>query len=482
MSASPPPRTKKVKAKAEKVSFADMPRKVNGRFDNAQTTGDNIRHWSASDGMSPDAAYSPEVRKILRERARLEVENNPFARGIVQTKVNDVVGSGPRLQMNTSDEKFNERFEAEFEAWARAIRLDEKLIVFQSAKMTDGESFAEMVSNGALDTPVKLDLNLIECDRVTRTVLGVGKLEDPTDGIDFDRWGNPARFTVLVTHPGDGYNFNLADQQIPARFMLHHFRKYRPEQHRGVSEFAPVLNLFAELRRYTSAVIAAAETAADFAAVLETMQPPEDIAYGTPFESLEINKRMLTTLPEGYKMSQFKAEQPTAQYRDFVKTIVGQIGRAFNMPLLMANLDASGYNFASAKLDSRSYIRELHLEQRALEHFMDSILRMFAMEISARPGLRKAADVVNQHAWMWEQPAEVDPREAGAIEAKLRSRQTTLYQVYASKGQDWLTDGIMQIAREEEAIKKYIGDVLTSEQETHHNKDNEELHDDSDED
>jgi hypothetical protein len=468
--------------KPDKVSFADMPRKVNARFDNAQTTSDNMRHWGAADGMSPDSAYSPEVRKILRERARLEVENSPFARGIVQTKVNDVVGTGPRLQMMTGDEKFNERFEAEFQAWAREIRLGEKLITLQSSKMIDGESFAEMVTNMGIEGHVKLDLELIECDRITRTVLGVGKMNDPTDGIDFDQWGNPSFYTKLITHPGDWYNFNLADERVPARFMIHHFKRLRPEQHRGVSEFAPVLNLFAELRRYTSAVISAAETAADFAAVLETMQPPEEMAYGNPFESLEINKRMMTTLPDGYTLKQFKAEQPTAQYKDFVRAIGGQVGRAFNMPMLVAMLDASGYNFASAKIDTRSYIRELHIEQYPLECIMDRVLRMFALELSSRPGFRKAADVVNQHAWMWEQPAEVDPRESGAIETKLRSMQTTLYQVYAAKGQDWMTDGIEQIAREKEAIKKYIGSVLTEEGDSHHKEEDEDVSDDSDED
>lgn len=474
--------TAKKKPEKKRVSFADQPRSVNARFDNAQTTNDNRRHWAQADGLSPDAAYSPEVRRTLRERARLEVENNPFARGIVQTKVNDIVGGGPRLQMTTRDEAFNSRLESEWEMWAREIRLAEKLQVFQTAKITDGESFAEMVTNRAIESDVKLDLNLIECDRVTRSTIAITALDDLSDGIDFDQWGNPSSYSVLINHPGDLNQWTLETQRIAARYMLHHFKKYRPEQHRGVSEFAPVLNLFAELRRYTDAVIAAAETAADFAAVLETQQPPEEIAYGTAFESLEINKRMMTTLPEGYHLNQLKAEQPAAQYREFVKSIVSQIGRAFNMPLLMSNLDASGYNFASAKLDSRTYMKELHLEQLCLEYFMDRILRMFAMEISKKPGLRKAADVISQHAWMWEQMAEVDPREAGATATKLETMQTSLYQVYAAKNQDWLTDGVMQIAREKEAIKKYIGNVLTQENNPQQNEEDENDPDDSDED
>ena len=50
-----------------------------------------------------DAAAGPEVRRTLRNRARYEVANNSYARGIVLTLANDVIGTGPRLQMLLGD-------------------------------------------------------------------------------------------------------------------------------------------------------------------------------------------------------------------------------------------------------------------------------------------------------------------------------------------------------------------------------------------
>ena len=73
--------------------------RVRAKFDSAQTTPDNRRHWANADYLSADAAASPEVRRLLRSRARYEVANNSYARGIVLTLANDVVGTGPRLQM-----------------------------------------------------------------------------------------------------------------------------------------------------------------------------------------------------------------------------------------------------------------------------------------------------------------------------------------------------------------------------------------------
>ena len=73
------------------------PRTVKARFDAAQTTNDNLKHWAAADGFSADMAASAEVRRALRERARYEVANNSYARGIVLTVANDTIGTGPRL-------------------------------------------------------------------------------------------------------------------------------------------------------------------------------------------------------------------------------------------------------------------------------------------------------------------------------------------------------------------------------------------------
>ena len=79
---------------------------VKARFDAAQTTTDNHRHWAAADHLSADMEASPEVRRTLRQRARYEVANNSYAKGLVQMLANDTIGTGPRLQMLSSSEDF----------------------------------------------------------------------------------------------------------------------------------------------------------------------------------------------------------------------------------------------------------------------------------------------------------------------------------------------------------------------------------------
>ena len=77
-------------------------RPISARYDAASTNNDNRRHWAGADGLSANAANSAEVRRILRNCARYEVANNSYARGIVLTLANDVIGTGPRLQLLTN--------------------------------------------------------------------------------------------------------------------------------------------------------------------------------------------------------------------------------------------------------------------------------------------------------------------------------------------------------------------------------------------
>jgi capsid protein len=153
---------------------------VRGRYDAAQTTDGNRKHWAGADGLSADAAASAEVRRILRNRARYEVANNSYVRGIVLTLANDVVGTGPRLQMLTAGAEANRAIEQEFMRWATRVGLAAKLRTMRMARAQDGEAFALLISNENLDSPVQLDLRLIEADQVASPALASAKASTPS--------------------------------------------------------------------------------------------------------------------------------------------------------------------------------------------------------------------------------------------------------------------------------------------------------------
>ena len=212
------------------------------------TTEENRRHWASADLLSADAANNPRVRTVLRSRARYEVANNSYARGIVSTLANDCIGTGPRLQMLTDDDSSNRLVEQEFIPWADAISLAEKLRTMRMSRAESGEVFAMLVANPKVDSPIKLDLRLIEADQVMTPVLLRQEADLlAIDGIIFDRHGNPTEYHVLKRHPGDNIaRWTLDFDRVPAASMIHYFRAERPGQNRGVPEITPALPLFAQ--------------------------------------------------------------------------------------------------------------------------------------------------------------------------------------------------------------------------------------------
>jgi lambda family phage portal protein len=418
-------------------------RVVRAKYDAAATNDDNRRHWANADALSANAANSPEVRRVLRNRARYETANNSYARGIVLTLANDVVGTGPRLQLLTADAEANHRLEQQFMLWAKAIRLADKLRTMRSARATDGEAFAILTLNPSLPTSVQLDLRLIEADQVCTPDM-TSQAANSVDGIVLDEAGNPVEYHVLKQHPGDlGFGVLREFDRLPASIVVHWFRADRPGQARGIPDIMPALPLFAQLRRFTLAVLAAAETAADFAGILYTDAPANGEADAAePFEPIELEKRALLTMPGGWKMSQMEAEQPATTYGEFKREILNEIARCLNMPANVARADSSGYNYASGRLDHQTYFKSIRVEQSHLECVvLDRILAAWLDEAAFIPGLIPPGlppFTAWDHQWFWDGREHVDPaKEASAQATRLANHTATLAEEYARRGLDW---------------------------------------------
>ena len=198
-----------------------------------------------------------------------------------------------------------------------------------------------MKSNGALSSKIKIDLIPVEADQVASASVSL----DPNniDGVILDNDGNPIQYEVLVAHPG-GNSASMNSTKISSKNMIHYFRKDRPGQHRGIPELTPALPLFAQLRRFTLSALNAAEFAANFAGVITTENPASsESSLAEAMDRFELERGMVTVLPDGYKLGQVQAVQPTTTYSEFKKEILNEIARCFNMPFNIAAGNSSSY-------------------------------------------------------------------------------------------------------------------------------------------
>ncbi len=447
-------------------------RLIRARYDAAVTNDENRRHWAGADNLSANAANNPDVRRLLRNRARYEVANNSYARGIVLTLANDVIGTGPRLQMLTENADVNRRVEQAWMNWSQAVGLPEKLRTLRMARASDGEGFAILINNPALPTEVQLDLQLIEAEQVTTPDL-FGDVPNAHDGIVLDRYGNPTEYHVLKQHPGDPTGTLYGEYtRVPARNMIHYFRQDRAGQARGIPDITPALPLFAHLRRYTLAVITAAEIAALPGGVLYTDAPANGEAESVePMDLIELERGMLMTMPGGWKMSQMEAQFPTTTYGEFKREILNEIARCLNMPFAISAGNSSGYNYASGRLDHQTYFKSIRVEQVHLEAVvLDRILAAWMAEAERLPGLvPKPPDFTGRssvqphggsgsrpvpwpHTWFFDGHEHVDPlKESSAQALRLANHTTTYADEYARRGLDWETQ-LRQRAKEQQLL------------------------------
>ncbi len=434
------------------------------RYDAAQTSGENRKHWGQVDHLSARSANNTGVRQILRDRSRYEYANNGYAAGIVTTLANDLIGDGPKLQLTSGDPDENREVEAAYYDWCQAINLPEKLRTMRQARAVDGEAFAVMETNPMLDGPVQLDVRLYEAEQF-HSPFPYPISPYLTDGITFDSHMNPVSYDLLWEHPGDEtrFSFGFKYDTIPARFVLHWFRPRRPQEFRGVPELTPALPLFAQLRRYTLAVLAAAETAADFAAVLYSELPPDATDPQSqsdefePFDSFDIDKRLMTTLPAGWKLDQFKAEQPVNTYSMFKAEVLNEIARALGVPYNIAAGNSSTYNYASGRLDHQTYYRDVQVEQCQLGSvYLCRIFKAWLAEYAlATRAVRLDRPDGWAHRWLWPGQEHVDPlKEAHATDIQLKNYSSTFVEECYKDGVDPETR-VREIALGRDLFKKY---------------------------
>jgi lambda family phage portal protein len=309
----------------------------------------------------------------------------------------------------------------------------------------------------------------VEADQVTTPDLSA--LDDSAvDGIVFDDAGNPVEYHILKGHPGDtrtGF-LGLEYDRVPADSVIHYFRSDRPGQSRGVPDMTPALPLFAQLRRFTLAVLGAAETAADFAGILYTDAPASGEAESVePMDAIELEARSLLTMPGGWKMAQVQAEQPATTYAEFKREILNEIARCLNMPFNVAACNSSGYNYASGRLDHQTYFKSIRVEQEhlacaVLDRLLHAWLREAVLVSDLLPLRVRTLFATGDgawgapHQWFWDGNEHVDPaKEATAQQTRLSSHTTTLASEYAKQGRDWESE-LRQRAKEV-ALMKELG-------------------------
>ena len=239
-------------------------------------------HRKRSDFGSADSVVG-KAGGSLRVQARYLDENHDLARGVLNTLVNNVIGTGIRIEALAKDNKgelltdFNTRLYQLFEDWMLKPEVTWELHWNQLQRLAarswfrDGEVLLQLLE-GTISTldhgsRVPFSVELIECDLLPIDFDDVKK--GIIQGVQKNKWGRAKAYFLYKDHPGDSQtSFNQDVKRVPAENILHLKLSDRIRQTRGVSIFASVLTRMDDIKDYEESERVAARVAAAMCAFI----------------------------------------------------------------------------------------------------------------------------------------------------------------------------------------------------------------------
>ena len=463
----------------------------------------------------------------MRQRGRMLYMSSPLATSAINTNRTKTVGIGLTLKPAVDREilgltpeaskDWQRRTEAEFRLWASrkdacdATGMNNFDSLQQLALVSwlmSGDVFP-MITRRVPDRirPYSLRIHLVEADRVRTPVdygggryRGVTTGENPHnrnrifDGVEVDSSGMVTAYYVHSTYPWEITFAQNTWQRVKAYGeknglpnILHVMSSERPDQYRGVTYLAQVMEPLLQLRRYTDSALMMALVQSFFTAWIITKSNPEmmpfnetgDGVVGAPGtvgkdtpeaprseHEYSMGAGNVNVVPEGTDVKFGNPTMPVASFDTFVKTFCKLVGAGLGIPydVLVKEYNSSYSAARAALLDAWE---EFRMRRKwFVDDFCQPVYEIWLSEAVARgrviaPGF--FSDPLIRAAWcsaQWIGPVQgsLDPlKEATAAVLKIQHGLKTHEQAtMEDSGGDWNVN-VEQLAAENEKLTAASG-------------------------
>lgn len=437
----------------------------------------------------------------LRQRSRMLTMSAPIATSAVKTNRTNTIGLG--LKLNPRPDKdilgltpeqakiWERQVKAEFKIWAEHKRncdstsmndfYEIQQLCFYSW-LASGDVFVLKKEKETPNCPYSLKLHVIEADRCSTPVDGLNTSLYLTEGTD-NSTGNKIYDGVEVDNDGavvayhfrNTYPFEMTTEQtqwvrveaygdktgLPN--VIHIMNSERPEQYRGVSYLAPVIEQLLQLRRYTESELTAALVESFFTAFIKTTENTSEIPFnevgdGQPGEDdvsydpneYELGPGTMNVMNPGEDVVFADPKRPASGFENFFKAICNQIGSALEIPadLLIKKFDASYSASRAALLEAWKSFKMYR--QWFSSNFCKPVYEMWLSEAVARGRINAPGffnDPLLREAWLgseWVGPSQGQLDPVKEVDAEILAIQNglTTHEAAAARinGSDWDTN------------------------------------------
>jgi len=385
----------------------------------------------------------------LREIARDLSRNNPIAIGMLRTEMNAVVGSGPKVEARSKDEKWNEEAEAAFKE--NYIDKPCDLTGRFNAQQLQRTGFLSYRRDGDAAVIFNEDnLQLCEGEQIG-TPWGKARPEnfDIINGVAYSKQTRRV-IGYYIGQPNKwGYIQPDSWQNYPVAQVHHIFNPERVSYSRGEPVLTPSIKYLDYLTGIVDATLVAMKVNACFSVFVaqeNTGLPtagytggvessgqtdegikheklePGTIMYGRPGESA-------TGIGQAY---------PGTTFDPFVARMLSIIGRPLCMPMMLVTLDFSGATFMNTRIAYQKAQEHWEAEQDFVEKPLATRIWLWGIGRLIETKLLKGrpADWF-RHEVLCNRWPYVDPyKEAIADEQQLKNTTITRAIICARQGND----------------------------------------------
>lgn len=440
----------------------------------------STRWWRprARDARADTLRLLPIQRGQSRELAR----TSPIAVGAINTNVDRVVGTGLALSAQPNrtllgwtpeqTAAWKAQVQAEFSLWSDSTECDlsntqnfyDLQALVLRATLESGDVFTLLPDGARTRTqPYALRIQTIEADRVGNPGNAIDS-QAVSGGVRLNAAGAASAYHLYAQHPGamllpgtagDLYAGEWVDAIGPSgrRRILHHFRRLRPEQPRGIPYLAPIVEIIKQIARYTDAEIAAAVISAYFTVFIETPDgnsaPIFDgsIDNAAAPDEISLGQGAVVGLAAGEKATFADPSRPNPNFDAFTLAMLRQVGMALSIPseLLVKQFNSSYSASKAALLDAWIYFRTVRTWlarsfcQPVYETWLAEAVatgRIAAPGFFQDPLMRWA---YTRAFWNGDSMGSISPKDevaayTAAIDARLMTRERAEWELF---GTDW---------------------------------------------
>jgi len=359
------------------------------------------RYYDVGQGSNflrrPKSAASPQLNTqngaiALRDHARHLDENHDIAIGILDTLVNNIVGSGIPIRSTiknndgTLANDVNDQIDRVFTDWkrrpeaTRTLPFDEMCRIVCRTWLRDGEVLSQRIKGVTRSiqhaSVVPYSLELIEADFLPYDY----SRENPTiiQGVEVSNWTRPLAYWLLKSTPNEFFKLRIKPddvKRVAAERLFHLKFTRRINQIRGVTALHGCITRLADLKDYEESERIAARVAASLTGYIKKSPDTGRAVVAGDDKQRELNIEpgmMFDDLLPGEEVGMLSSDRPNSELGNFRNA------------MLQAAAAGSGTNYSSI---SKNYDGSYSSQRQGM---VDSVpgyekMRNFFIEVFIRP-------------------------------------------------------------------------------------------------